>query len=62
MLKQIAPQLTDVVLGLVDCQLARANCVKGCWVPLALEVGGVSGGAFTAGVGNCNIRKTVSSG
>ena len=46
------PQLTDIFLGLVDCQLARTNCVKGCRIPLALEVGTVGACALAAGVGH----------
>ena len=56
----MVPQLADVILGLVDRQLARSNCVKGSWITRALEVGAVGAGALTTGVGNCEVVKKSS--
>jgi len=55
----VLPQLADVVLVLVDCQLARADRVKGGRVSRVLEVGAVGAGALAAAVGDCNVGETV---
>ena len=49
----VKPELTDIVIGLIDGQLAGADGVEGGWVGLVLEVGAVGVGALAATTGNC---------
>ena len=46
------PELADVVIGLVDGQLAGPDGVEGGRVSPVLEVGAVGVGALTAGPGD----------
>ena len=52
----VLPELADIIIGLVYCQLAGPDSVERGWVGLVLEVGAIGVGALTTGPGDWNIK------